>query len=203
MTSSTKPERVTAKVASAALPTIYGDFKVIIYTSSEDALEHTVLIKGSNLKEPLVRIHSSCLTGDVFSSLKCDCREQLIAALKRITKCQNGVLIYLNQEGRGIGLINKIKAYALQEEGLDTIQANKQLGFSADPRSYFVATQILKDMKIRQIKLLTNNPDKVSQLEKYGISVTKVIPLEVNPNKTNKGYLKTKKYKMGHKLKLV
>lgn len=186
------------------LPTSYGIFKIIIYKSSDDKLEHAVLIKGQNLTEPvLVRIHSRCLTGDVFSSLRCDCREQLIVGLTKIGKVKNGVLIYLSQEGRGIGLGNKIKAYALQEKGFDTVEANEQLGFAADPRSYKVAAQILKDLKIKQINLLTNNPDKVNQLNKLGIKVEKTIPLEITPNPIDISYLKTKKNKMGHKLKLV
>lgn len=191
------------KIASAALPTTYGIFKAIIYRS-KDQLEHVVLTKGSNFKGPiLVRIHSRCLTGDVFSSLRCDCRDQLEVSLAKIGKTKNGVLIYLNQEGRGIGLVNKIKAYALQETGLDTVQANEQLGFSADTRNYKVAAQILKDLNISQISLLTNNPDKVSQLNKFGIIVTQCVPLEIAPNPIDKSYLKTKKHKLGHKLELV
>lgn len=192
------------KTAFASLPTKYGDFKIIIYQSKKDSLEHSVLLKQSSSKEtPLVRIHSSCLTGDVFSSLRCDCHDQLIFALKKIGKSKNAILIYLNQEGRGIGLTNKIKAYSLQEKGLDTVQANEQLGFAADPRSYEVAANILKDLKIRRINLLTNNPDKAIQLKNFGITIVSCIPLEITPNQINKSYLKTKKYKLGHKLKLV
>ncbi len=186
------------------LPTTYGIFKIIIYRSLEDNLEHVVLIRDQNITEPaLVRIHSQCLTGEVFTSQKCDCREQLMTGLTKISKAKNGVLIYLNQEGRGIGLANKIKAYALQENGLDTVEANEQLGFAADPRSYKVAAHILKDLNIQQITLLTNNPDKISQLKKFGIKVKRVIPLEIMSNPININYLKTKKNKMGHKLKLV
>ncbi|MDO8577169.1 MAG: GTP cyclohydrolase II [Candidatus Daviesbacteria bacterium] len=192
------------KVASATLPTTYGVFKIVIYRSLEDGLEHAVLIKGQNFTGPvLARIHSQCLTGESFSSLRCDCKDQLIKALTKIGKSKNGVLIYLSQEGRGIGLGNKIKAYALQEKGLDTIEANEQLGFAADPRSYRVAAQILKDLKIKQINLLTNNPDKISQLKKFGIKVKNAIPLEIAPNPIDLRYLKTKKNKMGHKLRLV
>jgi len=192
------------KIASAMLPTTYGIFKIIIYRSLEDNLEHVVLIRDQNITEPaLVRIHSQCLTGEVFTSQKCDCREQLMTGLTKISKAKNGVLIYLNQEGRGIGLANKIKAYALQENGLDTVEANEQLGFAADPRSYKVAAHILKDLNIQQITLLTNNPDKISQLKKFGIKVKRVIPLEIMSNPININYLKTKKNKMGHKLKLV
>lgn len=192
------------KIASATLPTTYGIFKIIVYRSLEDNLEHAVLLRDQNITDPaLVRIHSQCLTGEVFTSQKCDCREQLIASLTKISKAKNGVLIYLNQEGRGIGLANKIKAYALQENGLDTVEANEQLGFAADPRSYKVAAHILKDLNIQQITLLTNNPDKISQLKKFGIKVKKVLPLEIMSNPINIDYLKTKKNKMGHKLKLV
>lgn len=190
------------KVSSAKLPTEYGAFKIIVY-KSEDKLEHTVLVAEEKLKKPaLVRIHSSCLTGDVFSSLRCDCREQLVMSLEKIVK-EGGVLIYLNQEGRGIGLGNKIKAYALQEKGLDTIEANKQLGLVADSRDYKIAAQILKDLKISHIILMTNNPDKARQLNKYGIKVTKYVSVEIAPNQNNKSYLKTKKEKLGHKLRLV
>lgn len=192
------------KTASANLPTKYGDFEIIIYKSEKDHLEHIGLLKGKALKNiPLVRIHSSCLTGDTFSSLRCDCRDQLISALVKIGKSENGILIYLNQEGRGIGLTNKIKAYALQEKGLDTVAANEQLGFAADTRSYEVAAQILKDLNTDKINLLTNNPDKAAQLKNFGITIVKCVPLEIAPNKTNKNYLKTKKYRLGHKLKLV
>lgn len=190
------------KKASAILPTIYGIFNIKVYTAAK--LEHVALLKGKNFKNPvLVRIHSRCLTGDVFSSLKCDCHEQLQESFTRIGRVKNGALIYLNQEGRGIGLVNKIKAYALQETGLDTIQANEQLGFTADPRSYKIAARILKDLGINEINLLTNNPDKAKQLKLYGIKVIKCIPLEIPPNKFSKNYLKTKKNKLGHKLKLV
>ncbi len=192
------------KVASATLPTTYGVFKIVIYRSLEDGLEHAVLIKGQNFTESvLARIHSQCLTGESFSSLRCDCKDQLIKALTKIGKSKNGILIYLSQEGRGIGLGNKIKAYVLQAKGLDTVEANEQLGFAADPRSYRVAAQILKDLKIKQINLLTNNPNKISQLKKFGIKVKNAIPLEIAPNPIDLRYLKTKKNKMGHKLKLV
>lgn len=189
--------------ASASLPTIYGRFQIKIYRSN-DPLEHTALIKGQDAKgTAMVRIHSSCLMGESFASLRCDCHDQLIKGLKIIGKSKKGVLIYLDQEGRGIGLSNHIKTYALQEKGLDTVQANEQLGFAADPRSYELAAQILKDLKIQRINLLTNNPDKAIQLKNFGITIVSCIPLEIAPNKINKSYLKTKKYKLGHKLKLV
>ncbi len=162
------------------------------------------LVKGEKFNKPvLVRIHSQCLTGEVFNSLRCDCGAQLIKSLTLIGKAKSGVLIYLNQEGRSIGLINKIKAYALQEKGLDTVEANEQLGFAADPRSYESAAHILKDLNIKQIDLLTNNPEKINQLKKFGISIRAVIPLEITPNPVDLSYLITKKKKMGHKLKLV
>lgn len=196
-------ERIIKK-ALATLPTAYGTFQVLVYQSRQDNLEHTVLLKkkGKNNKF-LVRIHSQCLTGDTFSSLRCDCRDQLVVSLKRIGKAQNGVLIYLNQEGRGIGLINKIKAYGLQEKGLDTVEANEQLGFASDTRSYKIAAQILKDLGILHVSLLTNNPDKAKQIKRFGINIVNCIPIEITPNRINKKYLKTKKEKLGHKLSLV
>ncbi|MBU1031669.1 GTP cyclohydrolase II [Patescibacteria group bacterium] len=199
-----KQDKPIRKVASATLPAAYGIFKIIVYKSKKDGLEHIALIKGDGFKEPvLVRIHSECLTGEVFSSLKCDCKGQLVASLKKISKAKSGVLIYLNQEGRGIGLTNKIKAYALQEKGFDTVQANEQLGFAADPRSYKVAALILQNLGISKITLLTNNPDKIGQLKKFGVTVEKCLPLEITPNSTDRSYLKIKKEKLGHTLKLV
>lgn len=196
-------KKSVTKVASATLPTSYGTFKTIVYKGAKDHLEHVVLLKEEKLKRPtLVRIHSQCLTGDVFSSLKCDCQDQLIMSLNAIGK-HGGVLIYLSQEGRGIGLANKIRAYALQEKGFDTIEANQKLGFAADLRDYKVASEILKDLNVYKIALLTNNPHKANQLISFGITVTKCLPLEVTPNKINKSYLKTKKNKLGHKLTLV
>lgn len=190
--------------ADSILPTKYGTFKVKVFKFKDDNKEHAALIKGNNFNnEVLVRIHSSCLTGDVFTSLRCDCYEQLRISLMKIGKAKSGVLIYLNQEGRGIGLVNKIQAYALQENGLDTVEANKHLGFTADPRSYKTAAQILKNLNIQKITLLTNNPDKIKQLEGFGITVFKTIPIEITPNSINYRYLNTKKIKMGHKLKLV
>lgn len=196
-------KRTVIKIASANLPTNYGVFKAIVYKGINDGLEHAVLVKGK-LKGPiLVRIHSQCLTGDVFSSLKCDCQDQLSISLVKIGRAKSGVLIYLNQEGRGIGLANKIKAYSLQDKGYDTVEANHALGFPADARQYKIAADILKDLDTHKINLLTNNPDKVTQLASHGITVKRCIPLEVTPNKINKSYLKTKKNKLGHKLNLV
>lgn len=192
------------KTASANLPTEYGTFQVLVYRSTKDGLEHTVLLRRGKSNAPfLVRVHSSCLTGDTFSSLKCDCHSQLVKSLRKIGKVKNGALIYLNQEGRGIGLTNKIKAYALQDQGFDTIQANKKLGLEADLRDYSIAAHILDDLKIKKIILLTNNPDKINRLNEHGITVLRRQRLETPPNKTNRSYLQTKKNQMGHKLKMV
>lgn len=194
---------VVKKTAEANLPTKYGDFKISIFKSSSDDRPQVVLSKGKINSEPvLVRIHSKCLTGDALASLKCDCGTQLNLSLKKIAKV-GGILIYLNQEGRDIGLENKIKAYALQDQGQDTFEANHSLGLPIDGRDYTIAVAILKYLKINKINLLTNNPDKVSQLEKGEIQVVKRIPLETKPNKFNKFYLQIKKKKMGHKLKLA
>lgn len=190
------------KTAEANLPTKYGKFKISIFKSSSDDRPQVVLTKGNMKKEPvLVRIHSKCLTGDALTSLKCDCGEQLNLSLKKIAKV-GGVLIYLNQEGRDIGLENKIKAYALQDQGQDTFEANHSLGLPIDGRDYTIAVAILKYLKVNKINLLTNNPDKVSQLEKGGVKVIKRVSLETKPNKFNKFYLQIKKKKMGHELKL-
>lgn len=191
------------KTARAKLPTKYGLFNITIYKSLNDNREHAVLTLGE-LKEPvLTRIHSQCLTGDTFSSLRCDCGEQLKNSMQLIGKNGSGVILYLNQEGRGIGLTNKIKAYVLQDSGFDTVQANEALGFPSDARSYKVAVDILKDLGISNINLLTNNPDKKDQLAKFGINVTKRISLEIKPNNSDLKYLKIKKHKMRHDLKLV
>lgn len=197
-------KKIVKKVASALLPTIYGTFRIIIYQSSQDKLEHAVLLQGENFEKPtLVRIHSQCLTGDTFSSSRCDCGQQLKKSMQLISKKRSGVILYLNQEGRGIGLTNKIKAYALQDKGYDTVEANEALGFPKDLRSYQVAADILKDLGLVNINLLTNNPDKKDQLNQYGINVISRIPLEIKPNKTDLDYLKVKKKKMQHKLKFV
>lgn len=192
---------VIIKAASAKLPTLYGTFKIFIYKST-DCREHVALILGKAPgKIVLTRIHSQCLTGDTFFSLKCDCGDQLKISLEKIQKTGSGILIYLNQEGRGIGLINKIKAYALQEKGHDTVEANKTLGLAVDARDYKIAAYILKDLGILRINLLTNNPDKIKQLKKYGIEIAKTTSLEISPNNINHSYLLTKKDKLGHLLK--
>lgn len=190
------------KVASSSLPTSFGTFKLSVY-QSRDGEEHIALVGKKNLgKNPLVRIHSQCLTGDTFSSKRCDCRQQLQKSIRLVNK-NGGVIIYLNQEGRGLGLANKVRAYALQDQGLDTVEANEALHLPIDNRDYTVAAQILADLGISKVKLLTNNPQKLKQLEKYGIKVTKRIPLEVKPHAINRKYLLAKKKKLGHKLQLV
>ncbi len=187
------------KTASASIPTKYGVFLLSVYRSKPDNKEHVVLTMGKIDQDPvLVRVHSQCLTGDTLLSLRCDCREQLHKAMEFIARKGAGLIFYLNQEGRDVGLTNKIKAYALQEQGQDTSQANLSLGLPEDGRSYLVAIMILKKLGISRINLLTNNPDKISQLEKGGIVVEKRIPLEIKANKFNTFYLATKKKKMGN-----
>ncbi|MBI2314756.1 GTP cyclohydrolase II [Candidatus Daviesbacteria bacterium] len=191
------------KTAQSNLPTKYGLFKIIIYKSLNDNREHAVLTLGKPTKPVLIRIHSQCLTGDTFSSLRCDCGEQLKKSMELINKKGSGTILYLNQEGRGIGLTNKIKAYALQNQGYDTVEANEALGFPSDARSYKEAADILKNLGATEINLLTNNPDKKDQLAKFGILVLKRTALEIKPNKVDLNYLKIKKRKMRHQLKLV
>lgn len=185
-------------IAEAFFPTRFGKFR--IYSFREGSKEHLALAMGLDDKVPLVRIHSKCLTGDTFCSLRCDCRQQLEAALNEIAKKGCGMLIYLDQEGRGIGLSNKIKAYALQDEGMDTVEANKKLGFKPDERHYQAVAEILKHFKIKKIALLTNNPQKIKELEDAGITVAERIPLITEPTEYNGDYLKTKKNKLGHQL---
>lgn len=194
-----KSEKSIIKTASSKLPTRYGNFTISVYKSIIDNKEHVALRLGDKLNSPvLTRIHSQCLTGDTLFSEKCDCGEQLRLSLKKINEKGEGILIYLNQEGRGIGLTNKIKAYALQEKGLDTVEANEALGLPVDGRDFKTAFEILNDLGIKQINLLTNNPEKISQLEKSGISVKNQIPISIKPNPVNKDYLLTKKIKLGH-----
>ncbi len=190
------------KTASANLPTKFGVFRMSVYKSSK-GLEHVALVRGQVQNPMLARIHSSCVTGDIFSSLKCDCGEQLAQSMEEIQKNGSGVILYLNQEGRGIGLTNKIKAYALQEKGFDTIEANELLGLPVDARDYQVAAEILRDLQITKIYLLTNNPDKENQLIKNGIEIVKRMRIEVVPNEVNRSYLRTKKDKLAHLLSYV
>ena len=185
------------KSSPAKLPTVYGTFKVIAYQDHHG--DHLALVKGKIKDNPLVRIHSQCLTGDALKSVRCDCGEQLDQALKMIVK-EDGVLLYLQQEGRGIGLFNKIAAYNHQDQGLDTVEANAKLGFREDARSYGTAADILKDLGISSIRLLTNNPRKVQELENAGIKITQRLPLLTVPNSSNANYLLVKKTKLGHHL---
>ena len=184
----------------ARLPTEVGEFRIFVVREGDK--EHVVLIKDPLVEPVLLRIHSECFTGDVLGSLRCDCGEQLHYALYRIGK-EGGILIYLRQEGRGIGLFNKINAYALQDEGYDTVQANHQLGFEADMRRYEIAGRILERLGIRRVRLMTNNPHKVWDLRRYGIEVVERVPIEVEPNEYNADYLRTKKVKLGHLLMKV
>ncbi|HPM43066.1 MAG TPA: bifunctional 3,4-dihydroxy-2-butanone-4-phosphate synthase/GTP cyclohydrolase II [Candidatus Omnitrophota bacterium] len=198
-----KSEKLVKRIATTVLPTDYGTFKVIVYESLVDAYHHLAIIMGKPRKNgELVRVHSECLTGDVFGSKRCDCGEQLKSAMKMIAKAGSGVILYMRQEGRGIGLANKLKAYELQDKGLDTVEANTALGFKPDLRDYGIGAQILSDLGLKNIKLLTNNPKKIVGLEGYGLKVTERIPVHVQPSKTNKRYLRTKKEKMGHVLSI-
>jgi 3,4-dihydroxy 2-butanone 4-phosphate synthase / GTP cyclohydrolase II len=199
-----KKERLIDMVAQAKLPTHFGEFDLYAYRSEIDDYQHLALVKG-NVKdgEVMVRVHSQCLTGDIFHSQRCDCGEQLEAAMKKIQAEGKGVILYLSQEGRGIGLLNKIKAYELQDKGRDTVEANEDLGFEADLRDYGIGAQILADLGLHKIRLLTNNPRKVIGLEGYGLEVVERLPLEIDPVKGNERYLKTKKDRLGHRLEKV
>lgn len=197
-----RTEKLIVKVAEAKLPTKFGDYRAVAYKSAIDADEHVALIMGdiSGDEPVLVRVHSECLTGDVFGSMRCDCGEQVGIAMEAISREGRGVLVYMRQEGRGIGFHNKIKAYALQDKGMDTVEANECLGFAPDLRDYGIGAQILEDLGLRKIKLLTNNPKKVVGLEGYGITVVETIPIIVAPNPHNVNYLETKRKKLGHML---
>lgn len=197
-----KKEKLIEKVAEVNLPTKWGEFKAITYKSKINPELHIAFVKGdvSGKENVLVRVHSQCLTGDTFGSKRCDCGEQLDKAFKMINKKNCGVLLYMSQEGRGIGLCNKMKAYALQEKGLDTVEANLKLGFAADLRDYGIGAQILADLGLSTIKLMTNNPKKIVGLEGYGLKITEIIPIKITPNKNNEKYLQTKKTKLNHLL---
>jgi 3,4-dihydroxy 2-butanone 4-phosphate synthase/GTP cyclohydrolase II len=197
-----RTEALVRRVASAALPTEHGDFRVLAYESVIDRETHVALVRGEigDGENVMVRVHSRCLTGDVFHSARCDCGLQLEAAMDRIAAEGRGVLLYLNQEGRGIGLANKIRAYELQDQGFDTVEANERLGFKADQRDYGIGVQILKDLGVRSMRLLSNNPRKLVGIEGYKLSVAEWLPLEVPVSDHTRGYLRTKKEKLGHKL---
>lgn len=194
--------RIIQRVAEAELPTKYGEFHVIAYESMLDGREHLAITRGdpSGKSSVLVRMHSECMTGDVFGSMRCDCGEQLVAAMRQIDAEGQGAIVYLRQEGRGIGLGNKVKAYQLQDEGLDTVEANEKLGFKPDLRDYGIGAQILLDLKLHSIRLLTNNPRKIVGLDGYDIEITGTEALQVEPNQHNERYLETKRSKLGHTL---
>jgi 3,4-dihydroxy 2-butanone 4-phosphate synthase/GTP cyclohydrolase II len=200
-----RTERLVKRAASADLPTVNGSFRIYAYESQLDNQTHVALVRGEigDGKDVLVRVHSKCLTGDVFHSARCDCGPQLDTALERVAKEGRGILLYLNQEGRGIGLVNKIRAYELQDQGLDTVEANERLGFKADQRDYGIGAQILSDLGVKTMRLLTNNPRKFVGLQGYGLSISEAVPLEIPASDHTRRYLKTKKDKLGHKLSSV
>ncbi len=191
---------LVSRLVDASLPSKFGNFKIHLYKSSVDNKEHVALVKGNvkTGKPVLVRVHSECMTGDIFGSMRCDCREQLTKSMEIIEKAGNGVLLYMRQEGRGIGLVNKLKAYKLQDKGKDTVEANVELGFQPDLRDYGIGAQILRDLGLKKIKLLTNNPKKIVGLNGYGLEVVERVPIEIEANHLNVKYLKTKRDKLGH-----
>lgn len=189
-------------VATAKLPTEFGTFSIVGFSNNRDGKDHVALVRGNVIgrRNVPVRLHSECLTGDALGSRRCDCRNQLEKSLRQLGRMPYGVLLYLRQEGRGIGLLNKIKAYALQERGLDTIEANRRLGFKDDERDYAIAAHMLMSLRVDSVRLMTNNPDKIRQLTKYGIEVTDRIPVVIKPNRFNARYLATKRIRAGHLL---
>jgi 3,4-dihydroxy 2-butanone 4-phosphate synthase/GTP cyclohydrolase II len=193
-------EKLVERIVSTKLPSRYGEFVAHVYRSVTDNKEHVALVKGEISAETptLVRVHSECLTGDVFGSLRCDCHDQLVAAMQKVEKEGFGVVLYMRQEGRGIGLVNKLKAYKLQEEGMDTVEANEKLGFRPDLRDYGIGAQILRELGVGKMRLMTNNPKKVVGLHGYGLEIVERVPLEVDPNENNLKYLATKRDKLGH-----
>ena len=193
-------EKLVRREAEVPLPTAVGEFDMVAYSTSVDGATHVALVKGDIVPEEptLVRVHSECMTGDLFHSLRCDCGQQMEAALARIEKEGKGVFLYMRQEGRGIGLVNKMKAYRLQDEGADTVEANERLGFAPDLREYGIGAQILRDLGVRRMRLMTNNPRKIVGLESYKLEIVDRVPVEVEPNVKNAKYLKTKKARMGH-----
>ncbi|MDR3274703.1 MAG: bifunctional 3,4-dihydroxy-2-butanone-4-phosphate synthase/GTP cyclohydrolase II [Endomicrobium sp.] len=200
-----RTEKLVKEIVNVNLPTKYGNFRLVCFEDTIAKDFHLAIVKG-NIKDKqnvLVRVHSSCETGDIFHSLRCDCGEQLETALTAVEKAGQGVVLYIHQEGRGIGLVNKLKTYSLQEKGMDTVEANIALGFAPDLRDYGMGAQILSELGVKSINLMTNNPKKIVGLEGYGLKVTQRVPLEINSTKFNKKYLKTKKEKMGHILKII
>ncbi len=198
-----REESMVVRGEEVMMPTAYGEFRLIPFKQKRTGLEHVALFKGDiNSEEPtMVRVHSSCMTGDIFGSQRCECGEQLHQAMQMIQEEGRGVIVYLNQEGRGIGLMDKIKAYKLQENGYDTVEANLHLGYNADERDYGIGAQILRELGVRDMRLLTNNPVKRVGLEAYGLKVTETLPIEIEPNEHNKNYMRTKKERMGHILR--
>jgi len=198
-----RTESFVKRAVETVIPTAHaGEFRVIVYENAVDDLLHVAMIKGDiDPDRPiLVRVHSECLTGDVFGSMRCDCGDQLIKAMGMIDREGSGILLYIRQEGRGIGLVNKLKAYVLQDQGLDTVEANIELGFQPDMRNYGIGAQVLVDLGVKKMRLLTNNPKKMIGLDGYGLRIVEQIPIEIEPNEFNRCYLECKKYKMGHML---
>ncbi len=195
-------EKLVERTTSVRLPTGYGEFTAVAFLETLTGKHHLALVKGEvdGMSDVLVRVHSECLTGDVFHSLRCDCGEQLEQALLQIGREDRGVLLYMAQEGRGIGLLNKLRAYELQETGLDTVEANLELGFPADARDWGIGNQILADLGLSTIRILTNNPKKISGLEGFGLTVVEQVPIETPPNPENRAYLAAKREKLGHRL---